>query len=182
LWTHSHWHRDFHKDTGCTHYHSGLGRCSSSIVLRQGTRRRTSQATDPDTDHHRFGRLALTMTTIPSRLARPAFKSVDRRQQAFRVRELYRDWYRSVGHPNLRIPPFRLNIAILPPQAPEMCALYALNVSPTTVRRAIRQQFDQNLHIEDPNAIERLILKGRQSYQETMNCWMQVCLTFEYSR
>ncbi|KAG8760546.1 hypothetical protein FRC14_002787 [Serendipita sp. 396] len=92
------------------------------------------------------------MTTIPSRLARPAIMSRSRSHQAFRVRELYRDWYRS---------------------APEICALYALNVSPNTVRAAIRQQFEANLHLEDPGVIERLILKGRQSYQETMNCWMQ---------
>lgn len=92
------------------------------------------------------------MTTIPSRLARPAIMSASRQHQAFRVRELYRDWYRS---------------------APEICALYALNVSPNVVRAAIRRQFEANLHIEDAGAIERLILKGRQSYQETMNCWMQ---------
>ncbi|PVG00066.1 putative NADH2 dehydrogenase [Serendipita vermifera] len=92
------------------------------------------------------------MTTIPSRLARPASGSKNRAHQAFRVRELYRDWYRS---------------------APEICALYALNVSPTAIRAAIRQQFEENLHVEDPGAIERLILKGRQSYQETMNCWSQ---------
>ncbi|KIM29160.1 hypothetical protein M408DRAFT_328864 [Serendipita vermifera MAFF 305830] len=78
--------------------------------------------------------------------------SLSRQHQAFRARELYRDWYRS---------------------APEICALYALNVSPSTVRAAIRKRFEENLHVEDPGAIERLLLKGRQTFQETMNCWTQ---------
>lgn len=59
-------------------------------------------------------------------------------------------------------------------QAPEICALYALNVSPTTVRAGIRKHFEANRYITDYGAVERFILKGRQSYQETMNCWMQV--------
>jgi NADH dehydrogenase (ubiquinone) 1 alpha subcomplex subunit 6 len=59
-------------------------------------------------------------------------------------------------------------------QAPEICGLYALNVSPATIRAAIRKSFEANRHVMDYGAIERLVLKGRQQYQETMNCWMQV--------
>jgi len=69
-----------------------------------------------------------------------------------RVLSLYRDWYRS---------------------APEVCAMYALSVSPAYVRHAIRQKFEKNRYISDPRAIDVLLLKSRQEYQETMNCWNQ---------
>lgn len=64
----------------------------------------------------------------------------------------------------------------LPPgnqQAPEICTIYALPVSPDFVRHAIRQRFDQNRHVTDLRVIDQLLLKGHQEYQETMNCWKQ---------
>jgi len=51
--------------------------------------------------------------------------------------------------------------------------LYALSVSPAYVRHRIRQRFEKNRHVTDPRAIDVLVLKGRQDYQETMNCWKQ---------
>lgn len=57
------------------------------------------------------------------------------------------------------------------PQAPEICDVYVLNVSPTAIRHAIRERFERNRHVTDPRAIDILLLKGRQEYQETMNCW-----------
>jgi len=66
------------------------------------------------------------------------------------VMTLYRDWYRS---------------------APEICSLYALNVSPAYFRHCIRQKFEQNRHVTDGRVIDILIAKGRMDYQETVNCW-----------
>ena len=35
----------------------------------------------------------------------------------------------------------------------------------------MRQKFEANRHVTNPKAIDVLILKGRQEYQETMNGW-----------
>lgn len=51
--------------------------------------------------------------------------------------------------------------------------MYALSVSPAYVRHALRQRFERTRHVTDPRAIDVLLLKGRQDYQETMNCWKQ---------
>ncbi|KAK0476145.1 NADH dehydrogenase 1 alpha subcomplex subunit 6 [Armillaria novae-zelandiae] len=88
--------------------------------------------------------------TIPARLARPSIRSqspIEARQRAI---QLYRDWCRG---------------------APEIISLYALNVSPAYIRYCIRQRFERHRHVTDPRAIEILLLKSRQEYQETMNCW-----------
>ncbi|KAF9529091.1 NdufA6 NADH-ubiquinone oxidoreductase 14.8 kDa subunit [Crepidotus variabilis] len=90
------------------------------------------------------------MTTIPSRLATLSRTSVSAAESRKRVIKLYRDWYRS---------------------APEICALFALNYSPGYVRYAIRQKFEANRHVTNQKAIDVLILKGRQEYQETLNGW-----------
>jgi len=90
------------------------------------------------------------MTTIPARLARATKFSSNPTEARQRVLSLYRDWYRS---------------------APEICTLYALNVSPAYIRHAIRQRFEQNRSVTDPKIIDVLIAKERMEYQETMNCW-----------
>ncbi|KAF8968812.1 hypothetical protein BDZ97DRAFT_1755100 [Flammula alnicola] len=92
------------------------------------------------------------MTTIPARLATLSRTSSSITESRKRALKLYRDWYRS---------------------APEICALYAISVSPAYVRHAIRQRFERNRHVTDPRAIDVLLLKGRQDYQETMNVWKQ---------
>lgn len=51
--------------------------------------------------------------------------------------------------------------------------LYALNVSPAYVRHSIREHFEKNRYVTDLRAIDVLLLKGRQEYQETLNCWKQ---------
>jgi len=56
-------------------------------------------------------------------------------------------------------------------QAPEICSLYALNVSPAYIRHAIRQRFERNRSVTDPKIIDLLIAKERMEYQETINCW-----------
>lgn len=56
-------------------------------------------------------------------------------------------------------------------QAPEICSLYALNVSPAYIRHAIRQRFERNRSVTDPKILDILIAKERMEYQETMNCW-----------
>jgi len=58
-------------------------------------------------------------------------------------------------------------------QAPEICSLYALDVSPSRIRYAIRQKFENNRSVTDPRAIDVLIHKSRQDYQETVNLWKQ---------
>ncbi|KAF9481592.1 hypothetical protein BDN70DRAFT_803054 [Pholiota conissans] len=92
------------------------------------------------------------MTTIPSRLATLARTSAGPVESRGRALKLYRDWYRS---------------------APEIVAIYALSVSPAYVRHAVRQRFERNRNVTDQRAIDVLLLKGRQDYQETMNCWKQ---------
>ncbi|EJT46977.1 hypothetical protein A1Q1_04220 [Trichosporon asahii var. asahii CBS 2479] len=87
--------------------------------------------------------------TIPARLARTVTSHAEARTRVIRA---YRAWYRS---------------------APEICALYALNVSPSAVRLKIRQDFERNRKIDDLNIINVLLHKNQQEYQETMNCWKQ---------
>ncbi|KDR78318.1 hypothetical protein GALMADRAFT_1367286 [Galerina marginata CBS 339.88] len=91
-------------------------------------------------------------STIPARLATLTKTSSSPAESRKRALKLYRDWYRS---------------------APEICGLYALSVSPAYVRHAIRQRFEKNRNVTDQRAIDVLLLKGRQDYQETMNCWKQ---------
>lgn len=90
--------------------------------------------------------------TIPARLARTVQASTSHAEARTRVIRAYRAWYRS---------------------APEICALYALNVSPSAVRLKIRQDFERNRKIDDLNIINVLLHKNQQEYQETMNCWKQ---------
>ncbi|KAF4612068.1 hypothetical protein D9613_003880 [Agrocybe pediades] len=93
------------------------------------------------------------MTTIPARLATLTKTSSGLKESRKRAIKLYRDWYRS---------------------APEICTIYALDVSPDYVRHAIRQRFERNRNVTDQRAIDVLLLKSRQDYQETMNCWKQI--------
>ncbi|KAF9468301.1 hypothetical protein BDZ94DRAFT_1154069 [Collybia nuda] len=92
------------------------------------------------------------MTTIPARLATATRASVTTQDARQRAIQLYREWYRS---------------------APEIVSLYALNVSPALIRHSIRQRFEKNRYVTDSRAIDVLLLKSRQEYQETMNCWKQ---------
>lgn len=93
-----------------------------------------------------------TMTTIPSRLAKMTGISSNRAEARLRAIDLYRAWVRA---------------------APEICSIYALNVTPTSLRHSMRQKFEQNRHVTDQRAIEVLLLKGQQELQETLNCWKQ---------
>jgi hypothetical protein len=68
----------------------------------------------------------------------------------------------------LRIPPKSVRR-----QAPEICTLYALDVPPSAVRAVIRQRFERNRHLTDPNVVDILLHKSRLEYQETMNFWKQ---------
>ncbi|KDQ16909.1 hypothetical protein BOTBODRAFT_30288 [Botryobasidium botryosum FD-172 SS1] len=92
------------------------------------------------------------MTTIPSRLAQSSRSSSSFLQARKRSIQLYREWYRS---------------------APEIVSLYGLNVSPVIIRARIREQFEKNRYVEDLSVIDLLLHKGRQDYQEIMNCWQQ---------
>ena len=75
-----------------------------------------------------------------------------------------------VPGPNRVLPQALLTLAR---QAPEICALYTLHVSPQFVRQQIRRRFEENRHVTDLRVLDHIILKGRQEYQETMNFWKQ---------
>ncbi|KAF7977902.1 hypothetical protein HWV62_1420 [Athelia sp. TMB] len=92
------------------------------------------------------------MTTIAARLAQTSFTSSGPAEARQRALYLYRAWCRS---------------------SQEVVDLYALNVSATQIRSAIRRRFEANRHITDTRAIDVLLLKGWQEYQETMNVWKQ---------
>lgn len=44
-------------------------------------------------------------------------------------------------------------------------------MSPAYVRHQIRKKFERNRHVTDQRAIDVLILKNQQEFQETMNIW-----------
>ncbi|GJJ09366.1 hypothetical protein Clacol_003588 [Clathrus columnatus] len=92
------------------------------------------------------------MTTIPSRLSRIARQSSSPAEARSRAIQLYKDWHRA---------------------APDIVAMYGLPVTPAFIRRRIREEFERNRYIEDVRIIDRLLLKGQQEYQETMNVWKQ---------
>lgn len=58
-------------------------------------------------------------------------------------------------------------------QAPEICALYPLDVPPAMLRAKMRTMFEQNRHVGDVAVLDVLLLKAQQEYQETMNAWKQ---------
>lgn len=55
--------------------------------------------------------------------------------------------------------------------APEIVTLYAANLPATAIRAKVRQQFDKNRFVDDLEAVDVLLLKGYQEYQETVNAW-----------
>lgn len=95
---------------------------------------------------------AQRLVTIPARLARPAQVSTSRADARSRSLALYRDFYRS---------------------APEVCALYALDIPPSTLRAKFRELFERNRHVDDLAVIDVMLHKGRVDYQETINAWKQ---------
>ncbi|KAI3625653.1 hypothetical protein CBS9595_001014 [Malassezia furfur] len=92
------------------------------------------------------------MTTIPARLARATQVSSSLAHAQSRSRSLYRAFYRA---------------------APEICALYPLDVPPAMLRAKMRTMFEQNRHVRDVAVLDVLLLKAQQEYQETMNAWKQ---------
>jgi NADH dehydrogenase (ubiquinone) 1 alpha subcomplex subunit 6 len=111
------------------------------------------------------------MTTIPSRLAQLSKQSGGLSDARKRAVQLYRDWYRSVRTSSC--PLWKLRALIQYIQAPEIVSLYGLNCSAADIRHAIRQKFEEHRYVNDPSVIDILLHKGRQEYQETMNCWSQ---------
>lgn len=95
-------------------------------------------------------RLAIT---IPSRMAQASRISTSRADARARALALYRDFYRS---------------------SPEICALYALDVPPSTLRAKYREKFEQTKHVDDLAVIDIMLHKGRAEYQETINAWKQI--------
>ncbi|KAF7321001.1 hypothetical protein HMN09_00187000 [Mycena chlorophos] len=90
--------------------------------------------------------------TIPARLAQATRASTSPADARTRVIQMYRDWYRA---------------------APEIVDQYYLDASTTQLRHAIRLRFEANRNLTDVRAIDVLLLKSRQEYQETMNMWKQ---------
>ena len=52
------------------------------------------------------------------------------------------------------------------PSAPEIVQLYALNVPAYTIRAKVREMFEKNSNVSDPEAVDILLLKGYQEFQE----------------
>lgn len=121
------------------------------------------------------------MTTIPSRLAQTTQISRTLEEARKRSTALYRNFYRSVSS---RLVLAAEHIAVLRTltvrfalhhtQAPEICALYALDVPPSTLRAKFRTQFEKNKTVSDIAVLDLMLLKAQQEYQETMNGWKQV--------
>jgi NADH dehydrogenase (ubiquinone) 1 alpha subcomplex subunit 6 len=115
------------------------------------------------------------MTTIPARLAKMSTTSGTFEEARKRSLSLYRDWYRAVSSflfPHFHSSP-HTNSLDFSRQAPQICALYALNISPSMIRMKKRADFEKHRHIQDLNVIDLLLFKSHQDYQETMNCWKQ---------
>ncbi|KAJ7353211.1 NdufA6 NADH-ubiquinone oxidoreductase 14.8 kDa subunit [Mycena olivaceomarginata] len=96
--------------------------------------------------------MAAAQVTIPARLAQVTRASTSPADARSRVITMYRDWYRA---------------------APEVVNQYALDVSPTQLRHAIRMRFERNRNVTELRVIDVLLLKSRQEYQETLNMWKQ---------
>ncbi|KAJ7161013.1 hypothetical protein C8R46DRAFT_904999 [Mycena filopes] len=96
--------------------------------------------------------MASAQVTIPSRLAQVTRVSKNHADARARVLQMYRDWYRA---------------------APEVVQQYSLDVSPMQIRHAIRMRFEANRNVTDLRAIDILLLKSRQDFQETLNMWKQ---------
>ncbi|KAJ7222382.1 NdufA6 NADH-ubiquinone oxidoreductase 14.8 kDa subunit [Mycena pura] len=108
--------------------------------------------------------MANAAVAIPSRLAQVTRTSTSPADARARVIQMYRDWYRAV------CPPFTPTARSA---APEVVDQYALDVSPTQLRHAIRMRFETHRSVTDVRAIDLLLLKSRQEFQETMNMWKQ---------
>ncbi|KAG1807159.1 NdufA6 NADH-ubiquinone oxidoreductase 14.8 kDa subunit [Suillus subaureus] len=113
------------------------------------------------------------MTTIPSRLAQMTRISSSRAEVRLRAIDLYRAWVRAVRALPIELASYPTLTERSFDKAPEICTIYALNVTPAHLRHSIRQKFEQNRHVTDQRAIEVLLLKGQQELQETLNCWKQ---------
>ncbi|KAJ7146136.1 NdufA6 NADH-ubiquinone oxidoreductase 14.8 kDa subunit [Mycena epipterygia] len=96
--------------------------------------------------------MASAQVTIPARLAQVTRASTSPADARARVIQMYRDWYRA---------------------APEVVNQYALDVSPTELRHAIRMRFEANRNVTELRVIDVLLLKSRQEFQETLNMWKQ---------
>ncbi|CAD6936622.1 unnamed protein product [Tilletia controversa] len=90
---------------------------------------------------------------IPSRFAISTRVSSGILDAQARSRALYRNFYRA---------------------APEICAIYALDVPPSLLRAKFRTQFEKHRHISDLAVLDVLLLKAQQEYQETINAWKQL--------
>ncbi|KAI9502386.1 ndufa6 NADH-ubiquinone oxidoreductase subunit [Coemansia spiralis] len=69
-----------------------------------------------------------------------------------RVLHLYRQWQKGV-------PKFMIDYHLCLPQS--------------VVRAKIREGFEKNRYVSDPQVIDVLLLKGRMEYEETYNVWKQ---------
>jgi NADH dehydrogenase (ubiquinone) 1 alpha subcomplex subunit 6 len=90
------------------------------------------------------------LVTIPSRLAQPARVSASQEEARARALALYRKYYRA---------------------GPEIVALFALNIPPSTLRAKFRELFERNRHVRDLSVIDVLLHKGQVDFQETINAW-----------
>ncbi|CAD6986394.1 unnamed protein product [Tilletia controversa] len=111
-----------------------------------------SQASPSSSDPCSLSRNTMS-AAIPSRFAISTRVSSGILDAQARSRALYRNFYRA---------------------APEICAIYALDVPPSLLRAKFRTQFEKHRHISDLAVLDVLLLKAQQEYQETINAWKQL--------
>ncbi|CAD6937580.1 unnamed protein product [Tilletia caries] len=111
-----------------------------------------SQASPSSSDPCSLSRNTMS-AAIPSRFAISTRVSSGILDAQARSRALYRNFYRA---------------------APEICAIYALDVPPSLLHAKFRTQFEKHRHISDLAVLDVLLLKAQQEYQETINAWKQL--------
>jgi len=57
--------------------------------------------------------------------------------------------------------------------APEVVALYLLEIPVSAIRSKVRQEFERHRYVTDLNTIDVLLFKGQAELQETLNYWKQ---------
>jgi len=51
--------------------------------------------------------------------------------------------------------------------------MYGLAISPSLIRRRVREEFERARYVTDVRVADRLILRWHQEFQETLNVWKQ---------
>ncbi|KAJ3181610.1 NADH dehydrogenase 1 alpha subcomplex subunit 6 ndufa6 [Gaertneriomyces sp. JEL0708] len=86
------------------------------------------------------------INTLPTVVSRNA------KEQRSRVIQLFRDCVRA---------------------APDIVEMYRLHFPVWKVRQRMREEFEKNAHVSDPQVVDILLFKGRNELVETLQQWKQ---------